>query len=195
VYFLSRVRREAAGARRLAAAKARTGGAIKVGSSLRKSSLLGLALVVGLAVSTPVALAIEASPTREEYVAKVDPICKSNSEANSHILDGTEQLVKKGKLVPAGKRFIRASAALGKAVGQIVAVPKPPSDAAKLKKWTGLLKDEKTYLGKIGGYLKSEKKSQAYHQGEKLEHVNRTATNTIVGFDFHYCTINKSSFG
>jgi hypothetical protein len=175
---------------------ARTGGSIKVGSSLRKSSLslLGLALVVGLLTSVPAALAIEANPTRDEYVAAVDPICKQNSEANSHILNGTERLVKKGELVPAGKRFIRASGALGKAVGQIAAVPKPAADTAKLTKWIGLLKSEKTYLGKVGGYLKAEKKSQAYYQGEKLEHANRLATNAIVGFGFHYCTISKSSF-
>lgn len=167
-----------------------------MGSSLRKSSLslLCLALAVGLAVTAPAALAIGAEPTREEYVAKVDPICKRNSDASSHILSGTEQLVKKGKLVPAGKRFLRASTALGKAVGQIVAVPKPPADSAKLTKWTGLLKSEQTRLRKIGGYLKSKKKSKAYGEGRRLEHVNRQATSTIVGFGFRYCTISKSSF-
>lgn len=169
-----------------------------MGSSLRKSSLslLGLALVVGLAVSVPVALAIEAEPTREEYVATVDPICKQNSEANSHILDGAQQRVEKGKLVPAGKQFVRASAALGKAVRQIAAVPKPPADTSKLTKWVGYLKEEETYLQKIGGYLKSEKKGKAYHEGRGLEHANRKAKAIIgVGFGFRYCTINKSSFG
>ncbi len=169
-----------------------------MGSSLRKSSLLmlGLALVAALAVAAPVALAIEAAPTREEYVAKVDPICKRNSEASSNILDGAEQRVRKGKLVPAGKQFVRASAALGKAIGQIAAVPKPAADTAKLTKWIGQLKNEKTYLRKIGGYLKAEKKGRAYGQGHKLEHENRKAKATIgVGFGFRYCTINKSSFG
>jgi hypothetical protein len=163
--------------------------------SSRKSSLLlpGLALAACLAVSVPAA-AIEASPTRDEYVAAVDPICKRNSDASSHILEGTERLVKQGRLVPAGKRFIRASAALGKAVGQIAAVPKPPPDTARLTRWIGLLKNEKAYLRKIGRYLKSAQKGRAYGQGRKLEHVNRKATAAIIGFGFHYCTINKSSF-
>lgn len=167
-----------------------------MGSLSRKSSLslLGLALAVALAVAAPAALAIQAEPTREEYVAKVDPICKRNSEANDHILDGAEQRVRKGQLVTAGKQFTRASTALGKAVGQIAAVPKPPADTAKLTRWINLLEDETTYLKKIGSYLQAGKKSPAFRESRKLEHANSKAPNEIVGFGFHHCTASNSSF-
>ena len=73
-------------------------------------------MVVALLVMVPVALAAE-EPTREANTSPtVEPICKSNSEANSRILKGVKGQVQKDELVPAGKRFIRASAALGKAV-------------------------------------------------------------------------------
>ena len=76
-----------------------------MGSSLRKSSsLLGLAIAVAVAISAPSALAIANPPTEPEYVATVEPICKSNAEANSRILTGVKQQVQKGQLAPAGKR-------------------------------------------------------------------------------------------
>src|SRR5690349_3188262 len=90
------------------------------------------AALVALAVCASMALAEEL--TREQYVERVEPICKDNSDANSRILKGVKQQVQKGDLVPAGKRFIRASTALGKSVSQIAAVPQPVEDAAKLDK-------------------------------------------------------------
>ena len=91
----------------------------------------------------------------------------------SHPRPGTLVVVSKGLvavrsfalartvLVPAGRRFIRASAALGTAVTKIAAVPPPSADAAKLTKWIGYLKQEKTFLGKIGKGLKAQKQIQA----------------------------------
>lgn len=167
-----------------------------MGSSSRKSSLslLGIALAVSLVISVPVALAIEAEPTRDEYVAAVEPICKRNSEANERILEGVKDQVKKGKLAPAGKRFIRASSALGATVRQIAAVPQPAADATKLTTWIGYLKKEKTYLQKIGGFLKSNDKYQAQKQAVELNRNNNKANNTVISFGFHECRIDSSRF-
>jgi hypothetical protein len=167
-----------------------------VGSRLRKSSLSlpAVALVVSLAVAVPAAPAIEAEPTREEYVARVEPICKANSEANSRILKGVKQQVKGGELAPAGKRFVRASSALAKTVRQIAAVPQPPADAAKLTKWIGYLQKEKGYLQKIGGYLKAKNKYQAQKQAVELNRNNNKANNTVISFGFKECRIDSSKF-
>jgi hypothetical protein len=168
-----------------------------VGSSARTSSLpvLGLALVVALLAAVPVALAAEAEISREEYVARVEPICKQNSDANSRILKGVkEQVTKKDELVPAGKRFIRASSALGKAVGKIAAVPQPSADTAKLTKWIGYLEKEQTYLLKIGKELKSKDKYHAEKLAQELNRNNNKANNTVISFDFHECRIDSSRF-
>lgn len=154
---------------------------------------LGLALAVALLVAVPFALAVE-SPEREEYVAKVEPICKSNTEANSRILKGVKGQVQQDKLVPAGKRFIRASAALGKAVTQIAKVPQPSADAAKLTKWIGYLKQEKTYLQQIGGALKSKDKYHAQKLAVQLNNNNNKANNTVISFPFKECRIDSSRF-
>lgn len=165
-----------------------------MGSSLRKSSLLGLALTLMLAVSAPSALAIANPPTEPEYVSAVEPICKSNAEANSRILTGVKQQVQKGQLAPAGRRFVRASSALGKTVAQIAQVPKPTEDATKLTKWIGYLQKEKTYLQQIGGALKSEDKYHAQKLAVQLNRNNNKANNTVISIPFKECRIESSRF-
>jgi hypothetical protein len=159
-------------------------------SSLPK---LALASVMALLVAVPVALAAE-EPTRDEYVAKVEPICKANTEANSRILTGVKDQVTGGKLVPAGKRFIRASGALGKTVTQIAKVPQPSEDATKLTKWIGYLKQEKTYLQKIGVALKGKDKFHAQKLAVELNKNNNQANNTVISFGFKECRIDSSRF-
>ena len=167
-----------------------------MGSSVRKSSLrtLTLTLCATLLVAIPVAWAVEGEPTREEYVGRVEPICKTNTQANSRILKGVKEQVEQGELVTAGKRFIRASTALGKAVRQIAAVPKPTADAAKLEKWIGYLKQEKTYLQKIGNALKSKNKFAAQKLAVQLNRNNNRANNTVISFGFRECRIDSSNF-
>lgn len=166
-----------------------------MGSSARMSSLpvLSLALALALLVAVPVALAAE-DPTREEYVERVEPICKQNSDANSRILKGVKDQVKQDKLAPAGKRFIQASSALGKAVAKIAAVPQPSADTTKLTKWIGYLKQEKTFLQKIGKALKAKDKFQAQKLAVELNKNNNKANNTVISFSFDECRIDSSRF-
>jgi hypothetical protein len=165
-----------------------------VRSSATTSSLprLVLALAVALLVTAPVALA--ATPEQVEYAEAVEPICKTNSEANSRILKGVKTQVQKEELVPAGKRFIRASSALGKAVTQIAGVPRPEAYAAKLGKWIGYLKSEKTFLQKIGKALKSKDKFEAQKLAVELNKNNNKANATVISFPFKECRIDSSRF-
>jgi hypothetical protein len=165
-----------------------------VRSSAKTSSLprLALALALTLLVCAPVALA--ATPAQIEYAEGVEPICKANSEANSRILKGVKTQVQKDKLVPAGKRFIRAAGALGKAVTQINGVPRPAEYEAKLTKWIGYLKSEKTFLQKIGKALKDKDKYHAQKLAVELNKNNNKANNTVISFPFKECRIDSSRF-
>lgn len=164
--------------------------------STRLSSVpnLALAVAVALLVMVPAAIAAEGELTRDEYVAKVEPICKSNAQANSRILKGVKEQVKQDKLVPAGKRFIQAASALGTTVGKIAAVPQPSADTAKLSKWIGYLEKEQTYLLQIGKKLKSKDKYRAEKLAGELNRNNNKANNTVISFDFHECRIDSSRF-
>jgi hypothetical protein len=156
--------------------------------------LLGLAVCVALLVAVPVALAAEGEMTRAEYVEQVEPICKANTEANSRILKGVKGQVQRGRLDPAGKRFIRASGALGKAVTKIAAVARPAPDATKLTKWIGYLKNEKRFLEQIGQSLKAGNKVRAQKLAVKLNDNNTDANNIVISFGFDECKIDSSRF-
>jgi hypothetical protein len=156
--------------------------------------VLGLALVVALLVAVPTVLAEEGEVTREEYVTKLEPICKANTKANARILKGVKEQVKKGRLVPAGKRFIRASGALGRSVRQMAAVPRPSADTARLDTWFKYLSNEKRFLQLIGESLKSGNKFKAQKLAVKLNRNNNQANNTVISFGFKECRIDSSRF-
>ncbi len=164
-------------------------------SSVPVSSLprLCLAVVVALLVVVPVALGAE-ELTRDEYVAKLEPVCAANSKANSRILKGVKGQVNHGKLGPAGRRFIRASAALGRSVRQMATVPKPAADQTKLTKWFGYLKHEQRYLQLIGKALRSGNKYRASKLASQLNRNNNKANNTVIAFGFKECRIDSSRF-
>jgi hypothetical protein len=145
---------------------------------------------VALLVTAPLALAV----TIEEYKAAVEPICKRNTEASTSILRGVKTQVQQDRLVPAGKRFIRAAGALGKAVTQIAAEPQPSEYEAKLDKWIGYLKEEKSYLQKIGQALKAGNKFKAQQSAVKLNKSNKRANDTVISFGFNHCRLDSSKF-
>lgn len=151
-----------------------------------------MAVAVALLVAAPVALATVEE--KREYAEKVEPICKTNSEANSRILKGVKGQVERGDLKPAGRRFVRAATALGKAVTQIAQVPRPLPYETKLSKWIAYLKQEKTYLQQIGQALKAENKFKAQKLAVKLNNNNNRANNTVIDFPFKECRIDSSRF-
>lgn len=167
-----------------------------MGSSATIPALLKLALASALAllVIAPAAVALEGEDPRREYRERVEPICAANTKANSRILKGVKGQVQRGQLRPAGRRFIRASGALGRSVRQIARVPRPEADAAKLTKWIGYLKIEKKFLFLIGKSLKSSNKFKAQKLAVKLNRNNNRANNTVISFGFRECRIDSSKF-
>jgi hypothetical protein len=145
-------------------------------------------VLLALLVSAPLALAAEGEPTREEYVQRVDVICKKSEKTNSRILkDVKRQVAKKHQFIPAGNRFLRASRSFGRAVKQIAAVPQPSADEAKLGKWVKYLKVERSLLQRIGQALKREQGGKANKLAVQLHRINRRANNTVFSFEFDYC--------
>jgi len=170
-----------------------------VGSSVKKASLplLGLALVMALLAAVPVALATEGETeiSRDEYVAKVEPICAANTKSNSRILKGVkQQVVKRHQLVPAGRRFIKASSVFGRTVKRLAAVPRPASDQPRLTRWLKYLAKEHALLHSIGKALKANSKNRAYRLASQLTHNTNQAKNTVISFGFKACKLDQSRF-
>ena len=119
-----------------------------------KAIALSLTAALLLAIAAPAAMAL----TRDEYKAKVEPICKKNSEANDKILKTVRKEVKEDKLKTAGAKFIKASNALNATYNELKAVEQPAEDAAKLTKWLGYVKTEADLFKSGGNALKAGNK-------------------------------------
>jgi hypothetical protein len=156
---------------------------------------LGVALAGALALAilvVPLAAATEL--TRDEYVARVEPICKTNVEANVKIFKGAKEEVKSGELKKGSTHFFRASTALDKTIKALEAVPQPPADEAKLSKWLGYLHTESGYFSKIGKALATGNKYKAQNLSVKLNRNSNLANNSVLAFGFNYCRIDSSRF-
>lgn len=133
-------------------------------------------------------------PTRAEYVDAVEPICKKNTEENKRILKGARQKANKGKMPAAGNQFIRASKAFGRAVDEILKVPRPPADDARLLKWVKFLRIVQKNLKKIGLALKQKNRVKANHEAIRAERSGNAANNVGSVFRFLHCHLQPSRF-
>jgi hypothetical protein len=149
---------------------------------------------VALTLVVVVPLAAAAEVTRDEYVSRVEPICKRNTDANKRIFAGAKEEVKSGKLKAASARFSRAVAALDKTIRQLSAVPRPAVDEARLEKWIGYLEVESDYLGRIGKALAKGERGKAQTLTVRLNRNSNLANNTVLAFDFTYCKLDPSRF-
>lgn len=153
-----------------------------------------LAAIAGaVLVAAPLASAEEIS--REEFVSRAEPICKTNVEANKRIFKGAKGEVKAGELKKASAHFSRAATAFAKTINQLEAVPQPTADAAKLDQWLGYLRDEKDFIQKIGVALAKEQRHKAESISVKLNRNSTRANNVVLGFGFDYCRIDPARFG
>ncbi len=157
---------------------------------IKKAIALSLTAMLLFAVAAPLAMAI----TREEYKARVEPICKQNSEANDKILKTVRKEVKEDKLKSAGAKFIKASTALKKTYNELKAVEQPAEDAAKLTKWLGYVKTEAELFNSGGKALKAGNKSKAQKFVNKLNSNANLANSTVLAFSFHYCKFEPSKY-
>lgn len=158
---------------------------------LRKKIILSLAgLIVLVGASSAFALGAEAT----EYREKVEPICQVNTEANEKILKDVRKHVKEGKLKLASRQLLSAAKALKKTRTQLVAVPKPSEDAARLTKWLNGVKTEVELLEAAGRKLAHGEKNAAQKLVVRLESNARQTNNLVLDYEFRYCRFNPAKF-
>jgi hypothetical protein len=154
-------------------------------------STLGLAAVLVVAFAS---LALAAEITRGEYKEQVEPICQANTKANEKILSGVRQEVKQGKLKQAATKFQKAATALKATHRELVAVPQPTADEARLGKWLGYVETEASLFESAAKALKAGNKNKAESYVVKLTHNATLANSTVLSFGFHYCKLQPSKF-
>jgi hypothetical protein len=149
--------------------------------------------VLVFSMLAPFAAAAE-EVTRDSYTEAVEPICKTNTQANEKILKGVRQKFKSGKLAAAATQFHKASEALKKTVKQLKAIPQPTADEAKLAKWLKYVEEEANLFQQTANKLKQGNKAGAQAMVIRLTHNANQANNQVLGFEFHYCRFEPSKF-
>lgn len=151
-------------------------------------------LLVAFSLIGSAADAMAAEITRDEYRERIEPICKVNTEANERILSGVRQEVKAGRLDVAAKQFAKAAKALKRTRTQLLAVPMPAADQAKLTQWLNAVKGEVVLLETAGKALAKGDKPTAERAVAKLSTNASRANTEVVSFEFHYCSFQPAKY-
>jgi hypothetical protein len=171
-----------------------------LGNGTRERYLVGkkifaaLSTVVMTVAMLAAPFAEAAEVTRESYKEAVEPICKTNTEANEKILKGVRQKVKAGKLKQAAPQFEKAGKALHRAILQLKAVKQPTADEAKLAKWLKYVGEEEKLFLEGAKKLRANDKIGLQKVVVKLNHNAMQANNQVIPFEFKYCRFEPSKF-
>ena len=152
--------------------------------------LAALALTASLAAAS---IAAEA-PTRPEYVARLERICKPGSEATQRAVRGVRADVRAERLRLAATKFSRAKRIFAHTVRAISTVPRPPADRATLARWFAALGRENALPGshrrrpsRLGRRPLPARLGRLHPRGQQ-------ANNVVVSFGFNYCSFKPSRF-
>lgn len=161
---------------------------------MRASALIASALAYAALLLAPALGAGAAEITRDSYREAVEPICKSDTQANERILAPVKSEVRDGKLKLAAAQFAKAARALNAAVAELRAVPPPPADAARLQKWLGKVSVEADLFEQVARKLAAGDKAGAQKLVVKLSTQANAANNVVIPFQFRYCRLEPSRF-
>ena len=156
---------------------------------------LSVAAVVVVSLTAGAAGALgEGTPTRREYVAQLEPICKPGAEATERVMKGVRDDVDAGRIAVAAHKFGRATTVFGETTSTIGRVPQPPADTARLKQWFGYLDRQQGYLKEITAELRAGHTIKAQRLTARFIHTGNLANNVVLAFGFDYCSFRFSRF-
>lgn len=161
---------------------------------INRSRWIAAALVVALLTGATAAVAAEA-PTRDEYVAQLELVCKPDAEATQRAMKGARGDIQAERLTLAAGKFAQAASIFGATVREISAAPRPPADVAKLDKWFGYLKAQESYLRRITAQLRADHAIPAQRLTARFIHNGNLANNVVLAFGFDYCSFKFSRYG
>lgn len=158
-------------------------------TALAAVCILALALVAGAREARGEA------PTRHEYVAALERICKPRVEATQRAMKGVRNDVRAERTKVAAAKFRRGANIFGGTISRIEAVPRPPADVKRLKKWFGYLREQERYLQAITHQLAAGQGIKAQRSTARFIHNGNLANNVVLAFGFNYCSFRFSRFG
>ena len=159
-----------------------------------RSIPIALSTLAFLLLSAASAPAAEA-PTRDEYVERLEAICKPDALATQGTMKGARADVRAERLAVAAGKFAEATSIFAGTVKQISVVPRPTADTARLGKWFTYLKRQQSYLGQITRQLRQDHAIKAQRLTARFIHNGNLANNVVLAFGFDWCSFKFSRYG
>ena len=150
---------------------------------------------IGAALLLSASAAAAEAPTRDEYVAQLEGICKPDAEATQKAMKGARNDVRAERLAVAAAKFAKAASIFGLSVKAMSAAPQPAGDEAKLDKWFGYLRAQESYLKQVTAQLRADHAIQAQRLIARFIHNGNLANNAVLAFGFDYCSFKFSRYG
>ena len=159
-----------------------------IGPVRRLLAALALLVVLGVAAAGAEEL------TREEYVDRLERICRPGSGATERAVRGVRSDVRRERLKVAGRKFAKARRIFAGTVDSISTVSRPPGDRDTLKRWFAALGREELYLGQMVKTLMAENVAGFQRVSARFIHEGNRANNAVVSFGFDYCSFKPTRF-
>jgi hypothetical protein len=155
--------------------------------------VLALALCL-LTLAAGACTAAAEDPARDEYVARLERICKPGSDATERAVQGVRGDVRSERLRVASVKFAKAKRIFAHTVKGISVVPRPAGDEGTLRRWFSHLDREVLYLDRIAAALRSENVPRFQRVLAEFFHQGNQANNAVLSFRFDYCAFKPSRF-
>lgn len=134
-------------------------------------------------------------PSRGEYVAQLEGVCRPDAAATQVAMRGARADLRAERLAVATAKFAKATRIFGGTVKEIAAVPRPPEDKARLARWFGYLNRQESYLRRITAQLRAGRAIKAQRLTARFIHSGNLANNVVLAFGFNYCSFKFSRYG
>lgn len=152
-------------------------------------------ICLALALLALAAAAAAEAPTRDEYVERLEAICKPDALATQRAMKGARADIRAERLAAAAAKFAKATMIFGGTVEEIAVVPRPSADTARLGKWFTYLKRQEFYLGEITKQLRQDHAIKAQRLTARFIHNGNLANNVVLAFGFDWCSFKFSRYG
>ena len=141
-----------------------------------------------------IAAAEEAPPSRAEYVAKLERICKPRALATKRAVRGMRADLRAERLAIAAAKFSQASRLFATTVREISPLPRPLADRATLARWFRYLAQEESNLRRIVAVLRANHPVAFQHASARFVTSGERANNVVLAFGFNYCYFKLRRF-
>jgi len=154
------------------------------------------AAVLLTALSFAAAAATAADPpTRDEYVAELETICKPGAEATQRAMKGARADVRAERFGAAAGKFAEGARIFGATLGRIKRPLRPQDDLDRLSRWFVYLERQESYLWRITDQYRRNQGIQGQRSISRFIHNGNLANNVVLAFGFDYCSFKFSRFG